>query len=161
MSDKLSSFIEDLPEYELNLIRSKERHRVIILSTVDKEKFLLLRRSSKNKSNVGHWESPGGKPDIVMDKNSGKKRLETLKETIERETKEETGLELEINNINQKHSFKATDGRTVNTVIALPVNTGSIKLSDEHDDLVWVTKTQALQMENLKEETREAIEALL
>jgi 8-oxo-dGTP diphosphatase len=98
------------------------------IAVVDKGKVLMIRREP-NDFLGGNWEIPGGGIDDG----------ETFIEGLNRELKEETGLEIEniislfegFDYINDKHAVKQ-----VNFLVT--TKTLDITLSHEHDDYLWV-----------------------
>ncbi len=115
-------------------------------------RFLLLRRSAANRHNVGLWELPGGK--VHAD--------ETLGEALQREVREETGLEIEL----ARTLGSATSRRGTQLVLylILEVHAGAergdeLRLSEEHDAHRWVDPAELDELElapPLRELLREA-----
>ncbi|MFH1316209.1 MAG: NUDIX domain-containing protein [Candidatus Woesearchaeota archaeon] len=94
----------------------------------DKDEILLIKRVSNDIHAPSVWEIPGGRLD------PGENPFEGLK----RETKEETGLEIDIKHPIQVDHFTRDDGQIITMVIFLcnPL-TNSVKLSKEHTDFEW------------------------
>src|ERR1035441_10199215 len=84
---------------------------------------LLVRRSSFNKNFVGCWEWPGGKVDAGED----------FATAVLRETREETGLEVEITGLAGATSFEMPKVNVVLLCMEVRILNGDIHLSDEHD----------------------------
>ena len=104
------------------------------------DKVLLLRRSTKETSRHGMWELPGGKLE----------EGETAEEAAINEAKEETGLDVVIAKSAGKH-VDHNMHKVYHGFIAEPVNVNQeIKLSEEHDESLWVTLEEALAMEEGK-----------
>ena len=94
---------------------------VIILN--EENKLLLLEASDKTKIS-GKWSFPGG--------HIGSN--ETIKESLKREVKEETNLEIEI--ISPIHAEVIKDTYTI--IFSASYISGEIILSKEHKDYKWV-----------------------
>jgi len=90
---------------------------------------LLLRRSAANTSFVGCWEWPGGKVDPGED----------FATAVVRETKEETGLDVEITGLAGTTEFAMLKARVVLLCMrARIIGSDEIVLSHEHDAWEWV-----------------------
>ena len=89
---------------------------------------LLVRRSSANKHFAGCWEWPGGKVD------SG----EDFASAVIRETKEETGLDVNIVGLAGAVSFEMTKVNVVLLCMEVRITGGALILSEEHDAAEWV-----------------------
>jgi 8-oxo-dGTP diphosphatase len=91
-------------------------------------RILVIKRKNNNPHKPGAWEIPGGrlKP--------GENPFEGLK----RETKEETGIEIEIMNPLGVHHFTRDDGQKITMIIFLckPLS-DEVKLSNEHENYIW------------------------
>lgn len=90
--------------------------------------FLLVRRSSANTSSVGCWEWPGGKVDPGED----------FATAVVRETREETGIDVEITGLAGATAFEMPRVNVVLLCMEVHVTGGEIILSSEHDAWEWV-----------------------
>jgi 8-oxo-dGTP diphosphatase len=100
--------------------------KAVILDS--ERRCLLIRRSPANHNFVGKWEWPGGKVDAGED----------FATAVVRETREETGLEVEITDLAGVTSFEMPVGQIVVLCMEARVLSGEIHLSEEHDDFAWV-----------------------
>ncbi|HVY01585.1 MAG TPA: NUDIX domain-containing protein [Candidatus Nanoarchaeia archaeon] len=90
---------------------------------VDKNKLLVLKRSSKDNQKPSIWELPGGRLEDNEDPHQG----------IKREVKEETNLDIEILAPLSIRHFKRDDGEIITMIIFIcKKKEGEIKLSYEH-----------------------------
>ncbi|MCK8114885.1 NUDIX hydrolase [Anaerosoma tenue] len=97
-------------------------------------KILLLQRAATSGHDPGLWELPGGKMDYG----------EQLPEALAREVVEETGLTVSVGRpILTWHFTKEPFWVTGVTFICDLVG-GEMTLSSEHDDVAWLTPTEAL-----------------
>jgi len=107
-----------------------DNFRVAAKSFIVKDNnLLLIKRRPNDVHKPGVWEIPGGRLEL------GENTFEGLK----RETKEETGLDIEvIQPLNIKH-FVRDDGQTITMLIFFcKALSDSVKLSEEHTDYEWV-----------------------
>lgn len=94
----------------------------------EENNILLIRRSEKSKTNPLLWEPPGGKPDPG----------EILDESLKREVREETGLEVDICSPAGTAMMELSDKRIAYLIMLCRILKGSICLSDEHCEYMWV-----------------------
>jgi len=114
-----------------------ENFRIAAKSFIVKDnKLLLLKRDSNDIQKPNIWEIPGGRLELGEDPIKG----------IKRETKEETGIDIEVlHPLNVRH-FNRDDGQTITMLIFLcNALNDNIKLSKEHTAFEWVP------LENCKE----------
>lgn len=95
-------------------------------------RFLLLKRSVNNKSNVGKWEFPGGKIDPG----------EKFDEALLREVAEETGLKVSLERVAGSAESEMPAVRVAYLIFEGVMEAGEVCLSSEHDDYAWVTPQQ-------------------
>ncbi len=131
------------------------RPRIVLVnrSIVIKDGVILLIQRSKNDTyKAGMWEFPGGKLDAGQD----------LTNALEREVLEETGLLISpIDRIAYYESIIISGGKYagmpyVSIIGISKVSGGEIKLSEEHDDYVWLNIQDAKEY-NITDDTRKAL----
>lgn len=119
--------------------------RAVILN--DKGEVLVIRESQKYEggTNRGLYEFPGGKIEVG----------ETFQDALNRETKEEIGIDIEIGDPFHVGEWRPVVRGEQLQIIgiffkckALDLN---IKLSNDHDDYRWVTTKEALSLPLMKE----------
>jgi len=107
-----------------------ENFRIAVKSfIINKDNNLfLIKRIDNDSHSPGVWEIPGGRLEI------GENPFEGLK----RETKEETGMDIEVMNPLSVAHFTRDDGQdiTLITFLCKPLSE-SIKLSEEHVEYSW------------------------
>ena len=105
-----------------------------------KGRVLMLRRSASSRAWPGCWELPGGKPDAG----------EALDIALQRETLEETGFTIEVLALAGSAQTELTlpDGpiRIIFVVLTANVVSGTLTLSDEHDQADWVSSQDLLDL---------------
>jgi len=114
-----------------------DKFRVAAKSFVVKDgKLLILKRASDDVQQPNIWELPGGRLELGEDPREG----------IKRETKEETGIDVEVlHPINVRH-FSRDDGQTITMLIFLcKALNNEVNISKEHSEFDWVS------LENCKE----------
>ena len=104
------------------------------------DKYLLLRRNQESTFG-GTWQFPEGKIE----------EKETPFNALDREIKEELGLKLsESNFLNILiKEFKANGGSMLGVKLIFSVSVGKqkIKLSEDHEDFGWFTKTETMKLD--------------
>jgi 8-oxo-dGTP diphosphatase len=125
-------------------------NRCIVINS--KGKLLLIKRSLENYYAPGLWEFPGGKLDEGQD----------LSNALEREVLEETGLlVLPLTRVAFTSSYIVDVGKYKGLPYVVIVGIGksiggSVVLSSEHTDYVWVDLKEAMKMP-IKEEIRKSL----
>lgn len=96
---------------------------------VNDGKLLIVRRAMDDVQKPGIWELPGGRLEGGEDPFIG----------LKRETKEETGIDIDVEQpLNIQH-FTRDDGQTITMLIFLcKVINSDVKLSKEHTDHKWI-----------------------
>ncbi len=92
-------------------------------------RLLFLRRSRANARFADTWEFPGGKVD----------HLEALEAALQREVREETGLQVEVGSLCSFAEKDISGLRMLCLLFEARVAGGELALSDEHDACVWET----------------------
>ena len=98
-------------------------------------KILIVKRSEKTKSYPGHWDFPGGKLE----------HGEEPEEGLVREVKEETSLAIKVG----EPLFSYLESKTAFAYIVVykcNLLGGEIKLSHEHSEYKWVTKSELKEL---------------
>jgi ADP-ribose pyrophosphatase YjhB (NUDIX family) len=108
-------------------------HFAVKAIVVQDHKFLALKRSDENGD---YWEIPGGRVEFG----------EKLKDTLHREVKEETGLEIISEGIFNSWDL-IEESRQISGVIYLcRIKSGTVTLSDEHSEYDWFTTDDLSQL---------------
>lgn len=116
-----------------------------------KGKVLIIQRSDKDDAYPGLWELPSGKREF----------LEKSRETLKREVKEETGINVKPTMPVSVFEFKVEKKNEIRdatqiSFLVKPIGKPTIKLSHEHQDYAWVTESE-LDRYKLSDETKKAI----
>ncbi|MDD3386615.1 MAG: NUDIX domain-containing protein [Candidatus Pacebacteria bacterium] len=96
----------------------------------DKNEYLVLFKSDKEDINPKQIDIPGGRMEFG----------ESFKDSLEREVKEELGIEVEINNHSSVWNLIKDDFHLVGITFNAKYIGGEIKLSFEHDNYSWLKK---------------------
>lgn len=92
-------------------------------------RLLLLRRPASSEYNPGRWEFPGGRIGPG----------EGVSDALVRETREETGLEVEPGRLLGAGEQERAEGRVVHLIMSAAASGQEVTLSEEHDASRWVT----------------------
>lgn len=114
------------------MIKATFVQKVVIKNPNQNDKFLLLIRNSDDKSRPGDYDIPGG----------SLKNGETYDIGLQREVKEETGLEIvNVEPILIKTSYSETDDKYFIYIgfVATAVNDSVLINKEEHSDYKWIT----------------------
>lgn len=113
---------------------------IIIKEFPDGPKLLLIRRSKTDTWGMV-WEFPRGKCD---------KGDKTLRECLQREVKEETGLDVKVLKYIDKYKYVADGGERISTQYNFLCNVVNVnqkvKLSHEHDGFKWVSSGGEIEL---------------
>lgn len=94
----------------------------------DRNRCLLVRRSTANRNFVGCWEWPGGKLAPGEDFTVG----------LAREVREECGLEVELTGLAGATRFAMPTVNVILLCLEARRTGGELRLSEEHDQSAWV-----------------------
>lgn len=128
------SFAEKSGTYDIECLFERSCGAVVLDETQESKKILLI----KNKRSA-HWGFPKGHIEAG----------ESEKETAVRETKEETGLDIDIIDGFSCKSEYTIQGKVEKAVIiflARAKNTNVVKQEEEIDEFVWVDFNTAMRM---------------
>jgi 8-oxo-dGTP diphosphatase len=118
------------------MLKSKYIFAVAQKALIKKEnKFLIVKRSLNARIYPKHWDLPGGKLE----------HNEKFDESLIREVKEETNLDIKVNSI----EFIYVESMEANAYVVLfncEIVGGDLKLSSEHTDYKWATKEEILKI---------------
>jgi 8-oxo-dGTP diphosphatase len=111
-------------------------------------KALILRRSKKEKFMAGYYDMPGGKVEFG----------ENLYKAVEREVKEEGNLKGKAIKPYATFSYISDNGNrhTTDVQFIIRVTSGKPKITNAHDDFVWVAEKD-LKKYKLSKEMRNAL----
>lgn len=142
-----------------NNLDRKSRPQVVLVNRAlvldGKGKVLLIKRSQDDTYMPGKRELPGGKLESGQD----------ITNALEREVLEETGLAVQLlDKIAYWHSEILSSGKYKGLPYIVLVGLaktlgGEVRISDEHDDFVWLTRNKVFDYD-LVPETRAALGVL-
>ena len=95
----------------------------------EKGRYLLMRRAKGSAMQPELWEFPGGKIDPG----------ETFEEALIRETKEETGFDIDVLDVLGTAQWEKKDCRIAYLILSGRITGGEFAVSSEHDDGGWFT----------------------
>ncbi|MFH0979150.1 MAG: NUDIX domain-containing protein [Candidatus Woesearchaeota archaeon] len=115
------------------------KSRIAVKSFVINKKgeLLLIKRVKDDLHDPGSWEIPGGRIELGEDPFLG----------LKRETREETGLEIEILHPLRVHHFTRDDKQKITKITFIcRAKTSKVRLSEEHDQYIWADIEKAFSM---------------
>ena len=128
----------------------EKTHYVVVTGIILKDdKFLICKRSLKEKAFPGKWCVPGGKierSDFINDpKDTSTHWLDIFEKVLRKEIKEETGLEIKnIGYVSNLAFIRPNGYSTLIVSLYADYAGGEVKLSeDELSDYAWVTLEEA------------------
>lgn len=130
-------------------IQNRELHRVVSTAIIHKDgQYLILRRALNKKMFPGRWTLPGGgltaDDYINLPKDTPDAWYYVLANSLKREIKEETDLDVDGLNYLLDLAFVRPDGIPVITLSWFgPWKSGKVRLNDENIDYKWVTLAEA------------------
>ncbi len=113
-----------------------ENFRIAVKACVinDKGEMLLIKRRSNDPHSPGVWEIPGGRLDVGENPFFG----------LQREIKEEVGLDIEVLNPLMIHHFTRDDEQKITMITFLcKAISSEVVLSEEHTNYEWRTLSEA------------------
>lgn len=121
----------------------------------DKNEILLVRRSKKLDWQPNEWEIPYGRLS----------QHEDAQTALRRELMEEVGLSvLEPKPLTAWHIYRGDEKNAHNELIGITfvckLKSGEVKLSDEHEEFVWISPSEAIKLINVRGIQKD-IEALI
>ncbi len=121
-------------------------HYVSVTGIIRKDnKFLICKRSQKEKAFPGKWCVPGGKIEeqdfINLPRDTGAYWLDIFEKTVRKEIKEETNLDIKnIGYVSNLVFIRPNGYPTIIVSLCADYASGEVKLAeDELDDHAWVT----------------------
>lgn len=105
-------------------------------------KVLLLKIRSKSAHDAGKWEIPGGKV----------KKCEYFDDALRREYLEETGLEVDIEELynvvrNDYTACKTSEEvKSIQLIMKVTCKSSDVKISPEHDEYGWFSWDEVYEM---------------
>jgi len=109
---------------------------VVVITAIvkNKNKFLILKRSSSMEIHPNKWSFPGGKLE----------KGEDIYDCLSRELKEETGLEIqpELQYISDYTYERPNKDWTLGFCFLVTSESNQVKLSSEFTDYKWITKSE-------------------
>lgn len=109
--------------------------RILLKNT--QHRVLLVKRAKQSRTNPGRWELPGGKLDPG----------ESFTDGLQREIREETGLEISIHHTLGAAEQELPEIRVIHLILTATAENLSIHLSDEHEEYRWVSLDEMKSLE--------------
>ena len=126
-------------------MEEEKLHYVVVTGIIIKDgKYLITKRSPKEKAFPGLWTVPGGKlrksDYATLPKDTADHWYNVLEKLLEREIEEEVGLKIKNIRYLLSLSFVRADGiPTVIISLYCDYDSGEVKLSEESVDYAWVS----------------------
>ena len=98
---------------------------------------LVLKRSATSQGNPGRWDFPGGKVETG----------ERFGQSVAREVREETGLEISIVRVVGSAESESPDKRIAYIILEGRSERGEVTLSKEHEESRWVPVRSLFSMD--------------
>lgn len=130
-------------------IKNKELHRVTSTAIIHKNgKYLLLQRSKNKKAFPGKWTVPGGGLEVSdyinLPKTTSEHWYFAIENSLRREIKEETGLEVgELKYLCSITFIRPDKIPTVILSFYCNWKSGKVKLDEDNMDYSWVVYEEA------------------
>ncbi len=127
----------------------RKAHYVVVTGIVVKKgKYLITRRSEKEKAFPGKWTVPGGKLELDDYQNRTKDTsshwYNVFEDLLRREVEEETGLKIrDVGYVTSMVFFRPDGIPTVIVSLYAYHDSGEVQLSEEMTDYAWVTLEEA------------------
>ncbi len=123
--------------------------RLAVKSFIVKDNnILLIKRRPTDAHKPAEWDIPGGRLELGEDSYEG----------LKRETKEETGLDIEIVMPLDVHHFTRDDWQRITMIIFLcKALSNDVRLSEEHTEFKW----QRIEKDKLPEWLGDSIKSYL
>ncbi|MBI5229142.1 NUDIX domain-containing protein [Candidatus Micrarchaeota archaeon] len=125
------------------MVSDKQLHIVIAQGLIERDgRYLVIKRAGHEIAYPGKWEFPGGKVEV------GERILDSLKKEI----KEETGLEMMDECISLLDDFEFTrpDGfHVIGLTFLCKWKNCEVKLSGDHTDFKWIRPEEAREFDSV------------
>ena len=112
--------------------------RVVTAAVIeDNGKFLLGRRHPKDDNLPDFWSIPAGHIEVE------ETDINTLEENLKREVKEELGIEIEVGDYLDSHSWVTEEYSKLTVVFLARITSGEPQTSEEISEVKWYTVEEA------------------
>lgn len=103
----------------------------------DNGQYLVIQRAADSTFWPRQWDLPGGKIDPG----------ETFDQALQRESQEETGLEIRLTHYCGGTEWELPHIHVVFVIMAAVIDGGEFRLSEEHEGYKWVTSEELLRLD--------------